>query len=517
MTSRGGPIGAHFMIGFSGTHLPGAIRNEIAAQSFAGATLFRFENVESAEQVRSLTSQLQAANRSELPLLIAADQETGQLHGLGLETTAFPGAMALGATRDPELARAVGEAIGRECLALGVNVNYAPVCDVATREENPSLGIRSFGDDPALVGSLAAAMATGMLGAGVIPVLKHFPGKGEAAVDPHDELPVLDLDMERLERVELAPFAKVIAAGAPMVMVGHYGLPAVTGSRDLPSSTSALVVEGLLRSKLAFDGVVITDALDMGAFGSANASIPAVVAALRAGVDLLLCSKDDEVRRRMMAAVETALENGMLAAGSLDRSRRRVEALRRSVARSNQPDLDVVGCADHLRLAKEVARRSITVLRGEGLPVKLGGEDRVMAVMPAPADLTPADTSSTVRPTLAEALRRHHPNVTELITSTSPTDTEIQSVIDVADRHQCLVVGTTSADERQGALVTRLIETRIPTVTVAMRTPYDLRRYPTARTHLVTYSIQHASMSALADVIFGLETAPGTLPVSSVP
>ncbi|MDH4117792.1 MAG: glycoside hydrolase family 3 protein [Acidimicrobiia bacterium] len=513
--TRGRPeVDVHFMIGFSGTRLPPETRDEIAAGSFAGATLFRFENVDCVEQVRALTEDLQAANRSRYPLLIAADQETGQLQGLGAGTTAFPGAMALGATRDPDLARRVGRAIGRECLALGVNVNYAPVCDVATRADNPSLGIRSFGDDPELVAALATAMASGMLDVGVVPVLKHFPGKGEAGVDPHYELPVLDLDIERLEKVELAPFRAAIRANAPAVMVGHYGLPAITGRRDLPASVSGEVVEGLLRRSMGFDGVVITDALDMGAFAQAVGAEPAVVAALRAGVDLLLCSADGAARRRMMEAVAEGIRT--IDSTVRTASRSRIDRLRQAVATADRPGLDAVGCHDHVELAREVASRSITAVRSAVLPLQPAAGDRILAVMPTPTNVTPADTSSTVSPTLAVALRRHHHDVTEVIVSPDPSDAEIDSVVDVAGGHSHLVVGTIGATERQAALVRRLIASGKPTVTAALRTPYDLHTYPMADTHLLTYSIHRFSMDALADVIFGLEVAAGSVPVAGI-
>jgi beta-N-acetylhexosaminidase len=502
------------MIGLSGTRLPPAVREAIAAGSFAGATLFGFGNVHCVEQVRALTDDLQAANRSRHPLLIAADQETGQLQGLGPGATSFPGAMALGATRDPDLARRVGQAIGRECLALGVNVNYAPVCDVATRADNPSLGIRSFGDDHRLVAALATAMASGMLEVGVAPVLKHFPGKGEVGVDPHYELPVLDLDLERLQRVELAPFRAAIGANAPAVMVGHYALPAITGRRDLPASVSSEVVEGLLRRSLGFDGVVITDALDMGAFAPAVGAEPAVVAALRAGVDLLLCSADGAARRRMMEEVAAGLRT--IESTVLTASRGRIERLRQAVATADRPGLEVVGCHDHVELARDVARRSITAVRTAALPLQPETGDRILAVMPTPSDLTPADTSSTVSPTLAAALRRHHDNVTEVVVSPDPSDAEIDSVLDVARGHSHLVVGTIGAAERQAALVRRLIATGKPTVTVALRTPYDIHTYPMADTHLLTYSIHRVSMDALADVTFGLETASGSVPVAGI-
>src|SRR5439155_8757500 len=169
------------MVAFAGTELPASVAAAIAERPPAGVTLFRGHNVASAAQVRSLTAAIQsAAPKGSQPLLIAADQEGGQLIGLGDDTTPFAGAMALGAAGDVELAERVGRAIGRELRAVGVNVNYSPVCDLATNPANPGLGIRSFGDDPEAVGPLVAATVRGLQGEGVAATAKHFPGKGDA-------------------------------------------------------------------------------------------------------------------------------------------------------------------------------------------------------------------------------------------------------------------------------------------------------------------------------------------------
>ena len=157
---------------------------------------------------------------------------------------------------------------------MGINIDYAPVADIASRPWNPSLGIRSFGEAPDLVGAMTAAMVAGMQSAGVAATAKHFPGKGEATVDPHHGLPVLELDLDRLERVEFAPFREGIKAGARLLMVGHYGLPAVIGDRTTPTSISPVAIKELIRGRLGFDGLVVTDALDMGGFGRAALELP---------------------------------------------------------------------------------------------------------------------------------------------------------------------------------------------------------------------------------------------------
>jgi len=500
---------SHFMLAFEGTTAPPEFLAALGEGHIPGVTIFR-HNVESAGQVAQLTDALQAASGSDLPLLIAADQETGQLVGLGEDTTPFPGAMALGAVGEPDLAERVGAAVGTELRALGVTMNYAPVCDIATNPANPSLGIRSFSADSGAVAELAAATIRGMASAGVVATAKHFPGKGEAIVDPHHELPVLELDHNRLVTVELAPFRAAIDAAVPVVMVGHYAVPAVTGRRDLPTSVSEAMIDGVLRGEMGFDGVVITDALDMGALPQGVGQIVDVIAAIRAGVDLLLCTADREAQERLRAGLDLAVGRGLVDPRP---SLRRTTALRRTLSR-DRPPIDVVGCAGHRQLAAEVARRSITLVRDDKglLPLQPTGD--LLAVMPVPTDLTPADTSSRVAPGLAAALRRHHPNVTEIVTSPNPDAGEIAAVAERARQSSMAVIGTTWAGAEQADLVRRVLAVGTPVVTVALRTPFDLAAYPEAPAHLCTYSIHPPSMEALADVVFGMSPTTGRLPAA---
>jgi beta-N-acetylhexosaminidase len=496
LSDRESPGSACALIAFEGTRVDQRIAELVADPRVAGVTLYGSINIEDAEQTRRLTDELQsAAGRL---LLIAVDQEGGQLNAAGPDTTPFAGNMALGAVGDVDLAWEVGSATGLELAALGINLNYAPVADIATRPHNPSLGIRSFGEDPGAVSRLTAATVRGFQSSGVAATLKHFPGKGEAEVDPHLELPVLDLDLERLHRVEFAPFRAGIEAGAQLLMIGHYGLPAVTGDRNLPASASSLVMRGLVRTDLGFDGLIITDALDMGAFDGVSLEEP-----LAAGADLLLY--------------------GPAQAGTLpllSRSSPRLDRMLAWLSEFSPPNLSVIGSSRHAGLAAELAARSITLVRDEHnqLPLKLAAEDRVLAVMPQPTDLTPADTSSLVQPGLANAIRRRHLATTEMTVAYHPGDAEIAEVVAAATAHDIVIVGTIDASPAQIRLVRALVapgaDPRRPVVTVALRTPYDLSDYPEAETHVATYGIHPPTMAALADALLGHTPMTGRLPVA---
>jgi beta-N-acetylhexosaminidase len=513
------------MLAFNGTTVPAWLRQRLAAAPAAGFTLFRAPNLRSAAQVRRLTASLQAAARvrtrettgEDLPLLLATDQEGGQLNALGDGFTQCSGPMAIGATGDAALAERVGRAIGTELRAVGVNVDYAPVADVATSPANPALGIRSFGDEPATVARFAAAWLRGLQSAGVAGTAKHFPGKGEGSIDTHVALDSVDRSREELDAVELRPFRALIDEGVRMVMSGHFAVPALTGNPTLPSTLSRGLMHDLLRDELGFAGVSITDALDMGALPQDARQSIDVVAALQAGVDLLLATPDRRAQRRIEAAISRAAAVELLDRTTAAASTERVRALRRWLGGFDEPSFEVVGAAEHHALARELAARSLTLVRDDArlLPLRVGTGARIGAIMPKPRDLTPADTSSYVTPTLAAALRRYHPAVDEIITSHPPGAAEIAAIRERAGEWDAIVVGTISAaaGSPQAELVDALVATGVPLVTVALRTPWDLAAYPRAATHVCTYSIEREPMDALAAALFG--AGPGSSSIST--
>ena len=507
---------ARLMIAFAGNELPPSAMRRLNEGGVAGVTLFRVHNIGDPPQIRRLTAAIQEARPAGAPpLLVAADQEGGQLVALGEGTTQFAGAMALGATGDEDLAERVAGATARELRALGVNVDYAPVCDVANNPANPALGIRSFGDDPEAVGRLAAATVRGLQDEGVAATAKHFPGAGDTAADPHLELPLVPRTNAELAERELVPFRAALEAGARMVMTGHFALP---GQDDLPTSLSSAFLRGLLRGELQFDGVTVTDALDMRALAQGSAQIVDAVVALRAGEDVLLGTADEPALQRLAEGLAQAQRRGLFDADDDAAAKRRLDELRRWLAGYDQPPLDVVGCGDHQALAAELARRSITLVRNDDrlLPVNPAAGARIAVVQSMPADLTPADTSSTVPPTLAAALRRRRAGVEEILLPAAPGEAHIAGLGERLEAFDLVVIGTFSAhlQPAQAALAAAVLAAGKPTVTVALRTPWDLLAYPSARTHVCSYGILPPSMEALAAALVGEAPFVGRLPVA---
>ncbi|MGH2517697.1 MAG: glycoside hydrolase family 3 protein, partial [Ktedonobacterales bacterium] len=322
-------IGQLFMVGFSGTEPTPDVIELIQRQHVGGIILFS-RNCRDARQVSHLTANLQAAARAaghRYPLLISLDQENGIVRRLGDAITGFPGNMALGAAGSDDLAFAVAEATGQELRALGINMNLAPDADVNNNPANPVIGVRSFGEDPRLVARLTAAAVRGFSAAGIISTLKHFPGHGDTAVDSHLGLPTIAHPLERLKRVELPPFQAGIAAGADTVMLAHLRLPGIAPDEDVPASLSPTVIH-LLRDTLGFEGVIVTDCLEMDAVSKTVGEPRGALLGLRAGADIILISHRIEPQRAAIELARAAVASGELAEDTVRRAASRVLRLK---------------------------------------------------------------------------------------------------------------------------------------------------------------------------------------------
>lgn len=512
-------LGDRLLLSFEGRALtPGAA--ELIAGRAAGVTLYRSLNVENAPGLRGLTDALQAAAaRLGRPTrIVGTDHETGQLHALGDDATPFPGAMALGAVDDAALTERVGAAIGTELRAVGVNVAFAPVCDLATNPRNPVVGIRAFGSEPALVGRHAAAMVRGLQSTGVAATLKHFPGHGDPGSDSHHGLPVIDRSADELRERELVPFEAGIDAGARLAMAGHLAVPALTGRRDVPATLAPQLLRTLLRGDLGFGGVTVSDALDMGAIAGGNGTGVDVSTALDAGTDLLLCGPDPDARARIEVALDAAAAGGRFDARWTAEAVARIGDLRTWIDGFEAPPIAVVGCAAHRELAAEVARRSITLVRDRDglLPLRPRAGGRILVVEPRPRDLTPADTTSLLSAGgLAAALADRLAGVEGVVVETPVPANEIVRLRDRARAVDLVVVGTVDALSEPSAaeLVRALVDAGRPVVAVALRAPWDADAYPEAGTVVATYGIQPPSHRALAAAIVGETRVAGRLPL----
>lgn len=513
-------IGQKILLAFRGKEPSPEIIAALQRFKPAGVTLFRDLNIDNPTQVRQLTDSLQQQAR-ELnlpPLLIAADQEGGQLIAIDEGTTQLPGNMALGAVGSPELAQKAGMVLGQELASMGVNVNYAPVCDVNINPQNPVVGIRSFGENPEDVARLVGPMIKGIQSTGVAAVAKHFPGHGDTDADSHHSLASVTHNLERLQQVEFPPFRAAIAAHVKMIMTAHLALPAIDGPSAPPATLSRNILHGLLREELGFSGVIVTDAMDMQAIHQGDSLGDEALRASSAGVDLLLLTSNPEDHQRVYERLRLALQRKELDAETNTTSFERILSLKRWLANHQQPDLSVVGCNAHLAVANEIAERSITLVRNHPglLPLRMKSDQRIATIVPKPINLTPADTSAYLIPSLAAVMREHHPNIDEYIIPYAPAAREIADLIEGLRDSDLIILGTINAYTctEQAELVRQILKLRIPTVLVALRLPYDLIAFPEAGSYICTYSILEPSMQALAKTLFGKIEFKGQLPVS---
>jgi beta-N-acetylhexosaminidase len=347
-------VAERFLLGFEGTSLPGELR-VLLSQGLAGVALYR-RNWETVEGLCALTREIRAA--AGRPVLIGMDAEPGGTFALPEPFTQWPTAAALGALIDPALVQRMAQAIGTELCAAGANLNFSPMLDLHAHADSPVTKDRSFGADPQIVGALGAAFIRGLRDAGVMACAKHYPGHGDALLDPHSDLPVFRGTSERLDTMELVPFAAAIQEGVQLIMTAHILLPEIEPKR--PASLSRKLVEHTLRERMGFGGAVLADDLGMGAIRSRFGIREAAVEAIRAGSDIvMLCHDWAEVAPANEAvAVLTSHKHNIK---EWRASHERIEWIRDAL-KSAEKEIaakgpGVIGCAKHKVLSEEIKKR----------------------------------------------------------------------------------------------------------------------------------------------------------------
>ncbi|UCF79284.1 MAG: beta-N-acetylhexosaminidase [Candidatus Eiseniibacteriota bacterium] len=321
-------LGQLLVVGFEGTELTKELSDSLSKGNFAGFILFK-RNIESSEGARRLLKGLRRLFPPDLPPILSLDEEGGRISQIDHLFSVSPSASRIGATRNTRFAFFHARDSAQKLKWLGFNVVFAPVLDVNDEPKNPVIGDRSFGADPGLVASLGGAALKGFNDGGIVPTAKHFPGHGSSLVDSHKNLPVISHPAERWYKFEFLPFTTAIEQGVRIVMMGHIGCPGLSGREDQPASFSPRVVEQILRKELGFQGVVITDALEMGAAAHYVASGGRLEEALLAGCDILLFAHGGENAGKALRNLLKAVKEGRLSEARVDESLRRILALRK--------------------------------------------------------------------------------------------------------------------------------------------------------------------------------------------
>ena len=335
-----------FGVGFHGTTITDDLM-WLIDRGVSAVILFK-RNIESPEQVAKLCGEIK--RRAGRPILIAIDQEGGRVMRLRGRFTDVPSMREVGRTNDLDLARHIGMVLGRELRAVNVAVDFAPCVDVDTNPANPVIGDRSFGKSPQLVIRMATAVIEGLQSVGVAACAKHFPGHGDTDTDSHYTLPVLNHTMERLEKVELPPFAAAVKAGVATVMTAHVMLSQI--DPEVPATMSEPIIRGLLRQRLGFGGVVFSDDLEMRAIAEHYGAEQAILRGLRAGVDVFCICHNHQLQHRAIDRLIDAVEAGDASREHVDAASRRIGQLMAAYAHpAHGGELDVIGCNDHVTVA----------------------------------------------------------------------------------------------------------------------------------------------------------------------
>jgi len=459
-----------------------------------------------------------------VPLLITADLEggTGLIFRGG---TRFPKAMALAATFDPESARRVGRVTALEARSIGVNINFYPVVDVNNNPLNPIINIRSFGENPQQVSRMAVAYIEGFQENGLIATAKHFPGHGDTSTDSHLQLPVIRVSRERLDQVELVPFKAAIRAGVGAIMTAHLVIPALDPGPAMPATLSERISTDLLKQELGFDGLVVTDAMNMGGLRHHYGDGEAAVRAFSAGADLILFPSSIQ---RAFVGLREALGQGRISRSRLDRSVRRILEVKAGLGlhqgyRSYLSAIDQqVGAPEQLESSQRIMDRAITLVRDENdvLPFSPGPDARVV-LLTLLDERRPRESRGAAF--MAE-FRRRHRRTQHLEVFPDVSVQKSDSIEDLAEGADYLVVGTyiRSAANKgelglspgQMRLLERLSRIRGPAAFVLFGSPYLLPLVSQLPTYVVAYDDYPGAELAAVKSILGETPFRGKLPVS---
>lgn len=511
-------VGDILIAGFHDTDVDEQSRRLIEHHRVKNIILFS-RNVVSTAQVRKLTDDLQSLAKSaghSQPLIVSADQENGIVRRLGSSVPGLPGNMAIGAARSSELARQVGQMTALQLRYAGLNMNLAPVLDINNNPANPVIGVRSFGEEPELVAQLGIAMVEGLQSKGVIACGKHFPGHGDTAVDSHLDLPIVKHARARLERVELVPFVGAIKANIDSLMSAHIVFPEVEPD-GVPATMSKRVLTGFLREELGYTGVVTTDCLEMNAISEGVGVGQGAVAALLAGADMIMVSHRLDRQEDAIESIVAAVMSDRVPYERLAEAAGRIRALKaKRLEGAGEPDIPFEALNESaIRLQKTVSDAAATVVRDSQaiLPVDPARTRRIVVLVdPKGQHMSASDTQDGSR-WLGEAVERSFVE-SEVVVKTLDDAQAIDLDSLLGDAKDSLVVVGLNASAEPYIDQLQALEARgVPTVVVALQSPYVLRQVPATFAQLAMYEHTPWMIDAVVRAMIS-GNAAGKLPVT---
>jgi beta-N-acetylhexosaminidase len=466
-----------------------------------------------------ITNDLQG--HAEIPLLFGADFERGTVMRLE-EGTSFPHAMAVAATGSPQDAYELGRITALEARAAGIHWIFAPDADVNSNPANPIINTRSFGEDPHRVASFVSSFVRGVEENGALGTAKHFPGHGDTNIDSHLDLPRANANRARLDQLELVPFRAAIAAGVSAVMTGHLSVPALEPNENIPATLSHQILTGLLRKKMRFAGLIVTDALDMAGVAARFSPGEVAVRAILAGADVLLISPSPDAA---LAALTEAVESGRLPIARLDTSVKRILRAKAKLGLQTECLVDVSALDENFAqrefetTSQRIADRGVTLLRDRNniLPLDATRPLRILLVAIAgDADSTPAEYLERELRWRADSLQvvrvdtRYSTASLAKIPATETYDVIIAALlVRVADRKDSV-----SLPPEQIQIVENLFNLPKPVIVACFGSPYLIEKFPQAPAWIAAFSTADVSQQAVARALFGQTSIDGKIPVS---
>ena len=469
-------IGQLFVTGFPGES-PSEEFLRLVSQYDVGNVILFSHNIRSRHQLAELTSELfrKISNETGILPLISIDEEGGVVSRLPQDTAVMPSALAQAQTGDEQAVRKAARIVGEELKALGINFNLAPVLDINSNRNNPLIGVRSFGETPEQVIRFGRQAVKGYQEAGILCSGKHFPGHGDTDKDSHLDLPVVNADRTLLHNRELAPFADLIGQGIPAITVGHMVVPALE-PESVPCTMSRRTGTGLLREQMRFEGLILSDCLEMAAIKEHYGISRGAVEGLKAGIDLIYISHTASAVEEAVLAVRKAVEDGELPEELIDRAVIRILSAKEKVRACGREE-EAVGTEEQMEFAQAFLNRSIRPVPDTGKSPFVTGEDPLFIGI-GPERVTLASDVQGAR-SFAHFMQENFGG--EAISCRiDVAEEEIEECVKRAAGRSSLVVGTLNAHlwPGQHRLLESLSGLDIPMAHAALRDPYDLEESP---------------------------------------
>ena len=501
-------VGQHFVAGFAGLKLSEEFVRLIKEYKIGNVILFR-QNVKSKEQLTALCEEIQQLVKQETghPAFITIDQEGGVVTRLSEEFCNTPEGMALSATGKLEDIKTCARITARQLKSCGVNFNLAPVLDVNNNPQNPVIGVRSFGDTPQKVAESTQAVIEGYREENLISCGKHFPGHGDTAVDSHLGLPVVDKTLEELMEFELVPFRSAIDHQIPAMMSSHILFPSIE-EKKVPCTMSRTIITDILKKKLGFEGLVVSDCMEMNAIKTYYGSVQGVQGALGAGVDLVCISHSAEVVEQSVQAVYQALKDGTLSIEEMEQSTAKILAYKEKYEIGG-------GCQlyddrEDKKIEREIRRRTIA---------HVCGKDPVIGSHPVFIGCDNFCVTQASNPEEDRSFAKFMPaqmGGTGIVTGIDPTEEEIQAALrQIPQNCDSIVLCTYNMHLKPGQqkLLNALTARALPMTVVAMRNPYDLKGLPAGGTGIEAWDYSMETLELLVELFQKKWNPTGVLPI----